>query len=179
MRAVGLAAAAALGFLPLAVWPEWPLALAGAAVAAASAGGVLLPSLGLAKAGSVLALLVFSAATMAVPAGTALPAALLLGGALLTVLDLTALRQRSRGGGLGPGVLCAHLIRLGSCIVLGAALLPALAIPAALVPATWSGTFRPLLAVVGGLIAFAGVAKTFLKPCATHSSRTMESRPGD
>ncbi|HTU55793.1 MAG TPA: hypothetical protein VMF62_17650 [Acetobacteraceae bacterium] len=171
-RVLGLAAAAALGLLPLSVWPDWRFAIAGGVAAAACAGGVLLPALGLAKAGSVLAILVFAAATMTAPAGSALPASLLMGAALLIVLDLAALRQRSQLGGLGPGVLGTHLLRLGTCVVVSAALLPALAVPAAFLP-TPSGTFRPLLALAGGLIAFAGVARMFL---VSHATRGGSSR---
>ncbi len=165
-RALGLAAAAALGLLPLSVWPDWRLPIAGGVAAAACAGGVLLPSLGLAKTGGVLAIVVFAAATMTAPAGSALPASLLMGASLLIVLDLAALRQRSQFGGLGPGVLRTHLLRLGTCIAASAALLPILAVPAALAPAP-GRIVRPLLALAGGLIAFAGVARMFLVSHAT------------
>jgi len=163
-QALGLAAAVVLGVLPPMLWPEWHLAAASAAASLTAAGGVLLPSLGLATAGGILGMLVFAVALLAVPAGSALPAALLMGAMTLTVLELAALGEQARGVGLGPGVLGATLARLGAAIALAASLALLLAVPAAFLPLGWTGAFRPLVGLAGALIAFATVAQPFLAP---------------
>ncbi|MDA8050171.1 MAG: hypothetical protein M0002_09225, partial [Rhodospirillales bacterium] len=171
IRALGLLAALAVGFLPIDLWPGRWLGCAALLATLVSAGGVLLPSPGVATAGGVLGMLAFAVALIFVPPGGALLPSLIMGTALLILLDMTALGARSARGGLGAGVLAAHLARLGLAIVLAAALLPVLAAPAGYLPTAWSGVFRPLFAVAGGLIAFAGVAKPFLGSYTTSSIR--------
>lgn len=163
-RAFGLVAAVVLGSLPPTLWPEWRLGVVSLVAALAAAGGVLMPSLGLAAAGGVLGILAFAAALLTVPAGSALPAALLMGAVVLAVLELAALGKDGRGAGLGPGVLRATLGRLGATIALAAALAFLLVVPAAFLPLGWSGAFRPLVGVAGALIAFAAAARPFLAP---------------
>ncbi len=160
-RALGLVAAATVGLLPISLWPERWIVAAALLAMLVSAAGVLRPSPGLARAGSLLGMLVFAAALITVPPAGAMPAALLMGIAILCLLDLAALRAYSAESDIEPGALQAHLARLGLCIMLAAFLLPLLAAPARALPLQWSGMFRPLLAVAGGLIAFAGAVRAF------------------
>ena len=175
-RTLGLVAAAAVGLLPISLWPERWIAAAALLAMLISAAGVLRSSPGLARAGSMLGMLVFAAALTPVPPASAMPAALLMGIAILCLLDLTALRARSAKSGIEPDAPRTHLARLGLCIVLAAFLLPLLAVPASALPMHWSGMFRPLLAVAGGLIAFAGAARAFYT---TSSIRNGPRRASD
>jgi hypothetical protein len=168
----GLAAAAVLGVLPPALWPEWRLVVASFAAALACAGGVLLPSLGLATAGSVFGILIFAVASLTVEAGSALPAALLMGAMVLIVLELAALGEQARGARLGPGVLGATLGRLGAAIALAASLGFLLMVAATFLPLGWSGALRPLVGLAGALIAFAAATRPFLAPYTVTSMRS-------
>jgi len=170
-RALGLVAAAVLGGVPSLLWPEWHLVAACVAAASAAAGGIMLPSLSLALVGAILAIFAFAVALLTVPAGNALPAALLMGAAVLAVLELSALEERAGRAGLGPGLLRATLARLGATISLAAACTFLLAVPAALLPLRWSGQFRPLVALGGALMAFAAAAGPFLQPYTMRRTR--------
>ncbi len=175
-QALGLIAASLLGGLPFALWPEWHIGLAGIAATLTAAGGVLLPSLGLATAGAMFGLLVFAIALLVVPPGSALPASLLMGAMVLSVLELSALGERAQGSGPGPGVLGAMLGRLGTVLALAASVAFLLAIWTVFLPLGWSGDFRPLVGLSGVLIAFAAVVLPLLQPYTMNSIRNRPRR---
>ena len=91
VQLTGFIAILLIAGLPVLVQQNLPLVAAGIAAGAICAIAVLLPSLGLAVAGAIGALLVFSVALLMAPPAGALVAAILLGIALLALLDITHL----------------------------------------------------------------------------------------
>jgi hypothetical protein len=112
VQLTGLISIVLIAGLPVLVQRNFPLIEAGIAESAICALAILLRSLGLAVTGAIGALLVFSAALLMAPSASALVAAILLGIALLTLLDITYYRQRFRGAMIEPAVARAHLTNL-------------------------------------------------------------------
>lgn len=164
VRVIGGLAAAALAVPPAMVYPDHRIVAAGALAGLLCVTGVLLASLGLATAGAMLALLVFAVALMATSPGAAVPEAVTMGLALLIVLDLTHYRQHVRGAWIGPGVLRAHLAGLcTSAAITVACAAVALFSAVALLPAVPNAMLRPVLAAVGGLLAYAAAVWAFAR----------------
>ena len=109
----GIAAVLLIAGVPCLVLPERLVLCAGVVAATVSAGGLLLPSLGLATAGAVLAVLVFSVALLVASAANAVMAAMLMGIAVLVLLDATHFHQRFGRSAIMPGVVRAHIGQLG------------------------------------------------------------------
>jgi hypothetical protein len=164
VRLIGGLAGAALAALPAGIYPDWRVAAAGGMAGFISAIGVLLPSLGMATAGAVLALLVFAVALVATPAGGAVPEAAAMGAAVLIVLDLAHFRRRFRGASIDPGVAPVHLASLALSVAVGAGAAAALLGLVALLPAAPGAMLRPVLAAGGGLLAYTVAIWAFARP---------------
>ena len=117
VRLSGIAAVLLIAGVPCLVLPERHVLGAGVVAAAICAGGLLLPSLGLAIAGAVLAVLVFSVALLVASAANAVMAAMLMGITVLVLLDASHFHQRFSRSAIMPGVVRAHLGQLGATIL--------------------------------------------------------------
>lgn len=163
VRVIGGLAAVALAALPAAVCPDWRVAAAGVLAALVCAAGLFLASLGVAIAGAVLALLAFAAALVATPVVSAVPEAIAMGAALLTVLDLAYFRRCVRGAWVGPGVVPAHLAGLALSIAAAAGSAVALLGLVALLPVAPGAMIRSVLAAVGGLLVYAAATRAIAR----------------
>lgn len=164
VRLSGIAAVLLLAGLPVLVRPDARLLPIVAAVAALCMGGLLLPSLGLATAGAVVSLVVFSITLLLVPENDELVAATLMGIAVVTLLDATYFQQRFGRLAIGPGVARAHVTRL-------AVLVPATFLAAGVLAAVGSllwlnlgGTLRPFLAAAGGILVVLAILRQVTLP---------------
>lgn len=158
---IGALAAGLLAVLPAMVDSDPRIVAAGALAGLACFAGLVLPSLGMATAGAVVSLLMFAVALIATPSGAAVPEAVAMGAALLTILDLTDYRRRVRGAWVGPGVLAAQLGALATSLAIGIAVGgAAAALPGAagLLPVAPDTMLRPVLAAAGGLHVYAAAA---------------------
>jgi len=154
---VGLLVCVLIAALPVAVLPELPMLAAGGAAGLICAGGLALPSLGLAVTGAVIALLVFAAALLIAPAQNASFQAFLLGLSLLILLDATFFRSRFRKLTVAPSIARAHLKYLaasGAYSIVSAALL---AVAGDAFPLPLAAPLRPILAGAGAVLVIGAV----------------------
>jgi len=159
VRLSGLAALVLIAGAPWLVLPERHVLAAGVVAAAICAGGLLLPSLGLATAGAVLAVLVFSVALLVASAANAVIAAMLMGIAVLMLLDATHFQQRFGRSAITPGVVPAHLGQLGATILLSVLAAVVLAVVS---DAFWLGldaALRPAVAAAGGILVVLAILR--------------------
>src|SRR5690349_17690176 len=117
VRLTGFIAVLLIAGAPCLVLPERHVLGAGVVAAAICAGGLLLPSLGLATAGAVLAVLVFSVALLVASAANSVVVAMMLGIAVLILLDATHFHQRFGRSAIAPGVTRTHLGQLGATVL--------------------------------------------------------------
>jgi hypothetical protein len=163
VQLIGTAAILLVAGLPIIAQPGLPLLAVGSAVGLICAGGLLLPSLGLAITGVVAGLLAFSATLLMAPTENAVPQAVAMGIGLLVLIDLTHFRRCSARADIGVGVTLAHLTNLAISIMISvgaAALLIAMAVatPLDLEPAV-----RPLVAAAGGILILAAILRVLTK----------------
>lgn len=155
----GIAAVLLIAGVPCLVLPERHVLGAGVVAAAICAGGLLLPSLGLATAGAVLAVLVFSVALLVASAANAVMAAMLMGIAVLVLLDATYFHQRFNRSVITPGVVRAHLGQLGATILISVLAVGVLAVVS---DAFWLGldaALRPAVAAAGGILVVLAILR--------------------
>jgi hypothetical protein len=138
--------------LPVLVQRSLPLVAAGIATGAICAIALVLPSLGLAVTGVIGALLVFSVALLMAPSASAFVAAILLGIALLTLLDLTYFRQRFRGAMIEPAVAHAHLANLALSVLVSVGAIVLLAGFVEILSINLDAATRPIVATFGGIL---------------------------
>jgi hypothetical protein len=143
--------------LPVLVQQSLSLVVAGIAAGAICAIAFLLPSLGLAVTGAIGALLVFSVALLMAPSASAFVAAIPLGIAWLTLLDLTYFRQRFRGAMIEPAVARAHLANLALSVLVSVGAIVLLAGFVGLLSINLDTTTRPIVATFGGILVIAAV----------------------
>ena len=159
VRLSGIIALLLIACVPCLVLPERHVLGAGVVAAAVCAGGLLLPSLGLATAGAVLAVLVFAVALLAASAANTVMAAMLLGVALLVLLDATHFQQRFGQSAISPGVVRAHLGQLGATVMLSVLAVGVLAVVS---DAFWLGldaALRPAVAAAGGILVVLAILR--------------------
>ena len=159
----GIAAVLLIAGVPCLVLPERLVLCAGVVAAAVCAGGLLLPSLGLATAGAVLAVLVFSVALLVASAANAVMAAMLMGIAVLVLLDATHFHQRFSGSAIMPGVVRAHTGPLGATILVSVLAVGALAVVS---DVFWLGLYaalRPAVAAVGGILVVLAILRATIR----------------
>jgi len=159
VRLSGLAALLLIVGAPYLVLPERYVLAAAAGAAAICAGGLLLPSLGLATAGAVLAVLVFSVTLLAAPATNSVLAAMMMGIAVLMLLDATHFQQRFGRSAITPGVMRAHLGQRGGTILVSVL---AVGVLAAVSDAFWLGldaALRPAVAAAGGILVVLAILR--------------------
>jgi len=159
VRLSGLAALLLIAGAPCLVLPERHILAAAVVAAAICAGGLLLPSLGLATAGAVLAMLVFSVALLMTSATNSVIAAMLMGIAVLMLLDATYFHQRFGRSAITPGVMRAHISRLGATILISVLAVGALAVVS---DAFWLGldaALRPAVAAAGGILVVLAILR--------------------
>ena len=118
MRLAGLLAVLLVGGLPVVMLPDVRMLEAGAVVWAVCTVALLLPSLGLAVLGSIAGVLVFSVSLLIASSG-AVVAAVLMGLAILTLLDATYYEQRFRAAGVKPHVAARHLAQMAVHVSVG------------------------------------------------------------
>jgi len=159
VRLSGIVAVLLIAGVPCLVLPERHVLGAGIAAAAICAGGLLLPSLGLATAGAVLAVLVFAVALLVASAANAVMPALLMGIAVLVLLDATHFHQRFGRSAIAPGVVHAHLGQLGITVLIS---VPAVGVLAVVSDVFWLGLYaalRPAVAAVGGILVVLAILR--------------------
>lgn len=159
VRLSGITALLLIAGVPCLVLPERHVLGAGVVAAAICAGGLLMPSLGLATAGAVLAVLVFSVALLVASAANAVMAAMLMGVAILVLLDATHFHQRFSRSAITPGVVRAHLGQLGATVLVSVLAAGALAVMS---DAFWLGldaALRPAVAAAGGILVVLAIVR--------------------
>ena len=163
VRLSGLAALLLIAGAPCLVLPERQVLCAGVVAAAICAGGLLLPSLGLATAGAVLAVLVFSVALLVASAANAVMAAMLMGIAVLMLLDATHFLQQFNRSAITRGVMCTHLGQLGVTILVSVLAVGMLAVVS---DAFWLGldaALRPAVAAAGGILVVLAILRATIR----------------
>jgi hypothetical protein len=149
--------------LPMLVQQSVPLAATGIAAGVICAIALLLPSLGLAVTGAIGALLVFSAALLMAPAASALIAAIALGIALLTLLDITYYRQRFRGVTIAPAVARAHITNLALSILASIVATVLLAGFVEILSIGLDASIKPVVATSGGILVIVALLQKVTK----------------
>jgi hypothetical protein len=149
--------------LPVLMQQSLPLVVAGIAAGAICATAVLLPSLGLAVTGAIGALLVFSAALLMAPSARAFTAAILLGIALLTLLDITYYRQRFRGAMIEPRVARAHLANFVLSILASVAAIVLLTGSVKILSIGLDASIRSIVATSGGILVMVALLQVVTK----------------
>jgi hypothetical protein len=152
VRLTGFISIVLIAGLPVFVQQSLLLVAAGIAASSICAIALLLPSLGLAVTGAIGALLVFSAALLIAPSASAFVAAILLGIALLTLLDLTYYRQRFRKAMIEPAVAHAHLANFTLSVLVSVGAIVLLAGFGEILSISLDATIRPIAATVGGIL---------------------------
>jgi hypothetical protein len=150
VQLTGFIAILLIAGLPVLVQQNLPLVAAGIAAGAICAIAVLLPSLGLAVAGAIG--LVFSVALLMAPPAGALVAAILLGIALLALLDITHYRQRFRGAMVEPAVARAHITDLALSVAASVGAIVLLAGIVEVLSIGLDASIRPIVATSGGIL---------------------------
>jgi hypothetical protein len=159
VRLSGLVALLLIAGAPYLVLPERHVLGAGVVAAVICAGGLLLPSLSLTTAGAVLAVLVFSVALLVASATNSVIAAMLMGIAVLILIDATYFHQRFSRSAITPGVMGAHLGQLGATILVSVLAVGVLAVVS---DAFWLGldaALRPAVAAAGGILVVLAILR--------------------
>ena len=117
MRPAGMLAVLLVGGLPVVLLPDVRMLAAGAVVWAVCLVALLLPSLGLAVLGSIAGLLLFSGSLLIASSGAILEA-VLMGIAMLTLLDSTYLEQRFRTAAVKSHVAAYQLSQMAALVLL-------------------------------------------------------------
>lgn len=159
VKTIGLLACLLIAALSVAGQPEIHVLAAGAAAALICAGGLLLPSLGLAITGAIAALFVFSVSLLLNPAENVSIEALLLGVAVLIVLDATYCRQRFRRALIDKSVTRAHLADLATSVIMSFGVAALLAGLAAGLSIEFDPSIRPVLAAAGVILVMGAVLR--------------------
>ena len=149
--------------LPVLMQQNRPLMEAGIAAGAICATALLLPSLGLAVTGAIGALLIFSVALLMAPSASAIVAAILLGTALLTLLDLTYYRQRFRSAMIEPTVARAHLTNLALSVLASFGAIALLAGSVKILSISLDASIRPIVATSGGILVMVALMQVVTK----------------
>jgi hypothetical protein len=149
--------------LPVLVQQSLPLVATGIAAGAICAMALLLPTLGLAVTGAIGALLVFSAALLMAPSTSAFVAAILLGIALLALLDLTYYRQRFYGATIESAVARAHLAKLAHSALVSVGAIVLLAGFVEILSIDLDATTRPIVATFGGILVMVALLQAVTK----------------
>jgi hypothetical protein len=149
--------------LPVLMQQSLPLVVAGIAAGAICATAVQLPSLGLAVTGAIGALLVFSAALLMAPSARAFTAAILLGIALLTLLDITYYRQRFRGAMIEPPVARAHLTNLVLSVLASVGAIVLLTGSVKILSIGLDASIRSIVATSGGILVMVALLQVVTK----------------
>lgn len=152
VTAVGLAACLLMVVLPAAVCPDVPVLAAGLTAALAGAAGLFLAAPARAVAGAIAALLL-------APDGNATMQAVLMGIALLALLDATSYRRRFRRRTIDPSVTRAHLASLGVSLAASIAVVALLAALATAPAAGVDAAARPVAAAAGAILVMAAVLR--------------------
>jgi hypothetical protein len=150
--------------LPVLMWQNLALMEAGIGTGAICAIAFLLPSLGLAVTGAVGELLIFSVALLMAPSASAIAAAILLGIALLTLLDLTYYRQRFRSAMIDPAVARAHLANLALSVLVSVGAFVLLAGSVVILSIDLDASMRPIVATSGGVLVMVALWRAMAKP---------------
>jgi hypothetical protein len=159
MKTIGLLACVLIAALSVCSWPEIHLLAAGAAAALMCASGLLLPSLGLAITGAVASLLVFSISLLLNPVENVSIEAVLLGIALLIVLDATYYRQCFRRARIDRSVTREHLANLATTVIISLGVAALVAAFAAGISIGLDPSIRPVLAAAGAILVVGTVLR--------------------
>ena len=156
--------------LPVLMQQNLLLMEAGIAAGAICATALLLPSLGLAVTGAIGALLIFSVALLMTPSASAIAAAILLGIALLTLLDITYYRQRFRSAMIEPAVARAHLTDLALSVLASVGAIVLLAGSVKTLSIGVDASIRPIVATSGGILVMVALLQVVTKLAERRSS---------
>ena len=159
VRLSGIAAVLLIASVPCLVLPERHVLGAGVVAAAICAGGLLLPSLGVAIVGGLLAILVFSVALLVASATNAVLAAMLMGIAVLVLLDATHFHQRFSRSVIATGVIRVHLGQLGAAILLSVLAAGVLAMVSDAFVLGLDSALRPAMAAAGGILVVLAILR--------------------
>jgi hypothetical protein len=158
MRLAGLFAVLVLGGLPVVMLPDVHTLEAAAVVCAVCIVALLLPSLGLAVLGSIAALLLFSAALL-IASSDAVIEAVLIGIAILTLLDATYFEQRFRAAPAKLHIAADHLLHLIVFVLLAVVAALAIFLLAPIVSQTLDATTHSFIAALGVVLVLAAMVR--------------------
>ena len=97
------------------------------------------------------------------PSASAIAAAILLGIALLTLLDLTYYRQRFRSAMIHPAVARAHLANLALSVLVSVGAIVLLAGSVEILSIGLDGSMRPIVASSGGVLVMVALWRATAK----------------
>ena len=157
VRLTGVIAIVLIAGLPVLVLPEIHLLEASVVAATICLAGLLMASLGLAVLGAVLALLVFSVALLLMASADAIVEAVLMGIAVLTLLDVAYYRQCFLRSAVEPEVTPAHLSGLAISVLLSILAAVILVIVADVLSLNIEASVRPVIAAGGGILVMAAI----------------------
>jgi hypothetical protein len=118
MRLAGILAVLLVGGIPVLMLPDIRMLAAGAVVWAVCIVALLLPSLGLAVLGAIAGLLMFSGSLL-IASSNAVTEAVLMGIAILILLDATYFEQRFRTVDVRLHVAADHLSQMAGYVLVG------------------------------------------------------------
>ena len=176
VKTIGLLACLLIAGLPVAVQPDVHLLAAGATAALICVAGLLLPSVALSITGGIAALLVFSTALLMARGANASIEALLMGIALLAVLDTAHDRQRFRRAAVDRSVTRAHLANLALSATISFGVAALLAAVAAVLAIRLDASVRPVAAAGGGILVMVAILRAVAAPRPT-VGRPRHSHP--
>ena len=148
IRLAGILAVLLVGGLPALMLPDVRMLEVSAVVWAICMLALLLPSLGLAVLGSIVALLAFSA-SMLIAASGSVTEAVLMGIAILVLLDCTYFEQRLRAATVQPPVAASHLSQTAVFVLLAVAGALAIGLLALIFSPDLDATTRSFIAGAG------------------------------
>jgi hypothetical protein len=158
VRLAGFLAMLLVGGLPALMLPDVRMLAAGAMVWALCFAGLWLPSLGLAVVGSIAALFLFSASLLIASSGSVIEA-VLMGIAIVTLLDATYFEQRFRTVNVNLHVAAHQLSQMAvfALLAVGGALTIVLLAP--VLSQDLGAAIRPFIAGLGVILVLVAVVR--------------------
>ena len=153
IRLTGFLAVLLIGGLPVLMLPDVRMLEGSAVVWIVCAAALLLPSLGLAVLGSVAALLMFSVALLIAASGSVIEA-MLMGIAILTLLDITYFEQRFGAADGKLHVAADHLSQMAVFVVLSVLGAVMIVLLASVLSQDIDATSRSFIAAFGAILVF-------------------------
>jgi len=158
MRAVGIFAALLVGGLPVVMLPDLRVLEAGVVVWAVCAAALLSRSLGLAVVGSIAGVLLFSASLLITSSGAILEG-VVMGIAILTLLDATSFVRRFRAAGATLHVGVDHLLLMAVYVLLAVVGALAIVVVAPVLSQDLDATIRSFIVASGVVLVLGAMVR--------------------